>query len=32
MTYRNLQKIIFSHEEDFSRFQISTEDLIQQLL
>lgn len=32
MTYRNLQKIISSHEEDFSRFQISTEDLIQQLL
>ena len=31
-TYRNLQKIISNHEEDFSRFQISTEDLIQQLL
>ena len=32
ITKRNLQKIISRHPADFSRFQISSEDLIQQIL
>ncbi len=32
LTQRSLHKIISTHEEDFARFQITSEDLIQQLV